>query len=325
MAVARPVDGLWHMSAPEPVGDVSTLAQRLLERAGGGPVALGLDLPLGLPRAFVTAHLPDVANFPAFLADLPNRPDFLRVANSIDEAGPRRPFFPRANPPGLNRAAHAIALGLASPADLSRPCDRATAERPAGASLFWTLGPNQSGKAAISAWRDLLLPCRKLLRLWPFEGDFLPLLTREKIVVAETYPAEAMRQLGVRLAGSKRAQSVRAAAAPSLLAACARLGVTADPAAGSAIVDGFGSDAAGEDRIDCTLGLLCVIAVLRGTRPDGIPPDTWLRRFEGWVLGQTALPAGFVPDRLDVESPIMDKSRAAPLPRCKPQPVTTLP
>jgi len=325
MAVAQPVDGVWRMTAPEPVGDVATLAARLLDRAGGGAVALGLDLPLGLPRAFVAAHLPNIANFPSFLDELPGRPDFLRVADTIEDAGPHRPFFPRANPPGLNRAAHVAALGLTSPSDLSRPCDRATAERPAGASLFWTLGPNQSGKAAISAWRDLLMPCRALLRLWPFEGNFLPLLTPGKIVVAETYPAEAMRQLGIRLAGSKRTQSVRAAAAPALFATCARLGVTPDVAAEAAIASGFGADAAGEDRIDCTLGLLCVVAVLRGERPDGIPPDRWLRRWEGWVLGQTALPAGFVPDCLDDERPSMDKRGISTLPRPETQTVTDPP
>jgi hypothetical protein len=30
--------------------------------------------------------------------------------------------------------------------------------------------------------------------------------------------------------------------------------------------------------------------VLDGARPDFIPDDPWIRRWEGWVLGQTALP-----------------------------------
>ena len=297
MAVAREDNGSWSMAAPEPVGDVASLPERLLGRAQGGPVALGLDLPLGLPRAFVARHLPGVLDFPAFLASLPGRPDFLRVSETLDEVSPSRPFFPRANPPGLNRTAHAAALGFDRFAALSRPCDRATSERPAGASLFWTLGANQSGKAAISAWRDLLLPARHpALRLWPFDGNFRALLAPGRVAVAETYPAEAMRQLGIRLTGSKRTHAVRQAVAPALLAACDRLGVA--PAT-AAIEDGFGADPAGEDRLDCVLGLLCVIGVLRGVRPDGIPPDRWLRRWEGWVLGQTALPAGFTPGNDD--------------------------
>jgi hypothetical protein len=29
---------------------------------------------------------------------------------------------------------------------------------------------------------------------------------------------------------------------------------------------------------------------LAGNRPDTAPADPWIRRWEGWVLGQTALP-----------------------------------
>jgi hypothetical protein len=49
---------------------------------------------------------------------------------------------------------------------------------------------------------------------------------------------------------------------------------------------GFGEDAAGEDRLDCVLGLLCMVQVLDGGRPDHIPDDPWVRSWEGWVLGQ---------------------------------------
>jgi hypothetical protein len=61
-----------------------------------------------------------------------------------------------------------------------------------------------------------------------------------------------------------------------------------DPALQRTICDGFGADAAGEDRFDCILGLLCVLNVLAGNRPDTAPNDPWIRRWEGWVLGQTA-------------------------------------
>ncbi len=115
------------------------------------------------------------------------------------------------------------------------------------------------------------------------------------MVVAETYPAEAMRHLSVRMGGSKRRQSDRAALAGALLAAMAGLGVVPDAAMQAALVDGFGSDAAGEDRFDSVLGVLCVLNVLAGRRPDGVPDDPWLRRWEGFVLGQTALPRAIAP------------------------------
>ena len=33
--------------------------------------------------------------------------------------------------------------------------------------------------------------------------------------------------------------------------------------------------------------------VLAGNRPDTAPDDPWIRRWEGWVLGQTALPTNW--------------------------------
>ena len=39
------------------------------------------------------------------------------------------------------------------------------------------------------------------------------------------------------------------------------------------------------------LGVLCVLNVVAGNRPDTAPPDPWIMRWEGWVLGQTAMPA----------------------------------
>ena len=74
------------------------------------------------------------------------------------------------------------------------------------------------------------------------------------------------------------------------MAAMARLGVMPLADLLDAMSNGFGADAAGEDRFDCFLGVLCVINVLAGNRPDTTPDDPWLTTWEGWVLGQTALP-----------------------------------
>ena len=281
------------VQAPEPVGPPETLFARLLARAGGAPVALGLDCPLGLPCGYAQRHV-HAADFPAFLRALPDDAAFLEVASSLDEVSPARPFYPARGARGMTRLSHAQALGLADAAALSRLCDRATAERPAGAPVFWTLGANQSGKAAISAWRELVGPALLRgapVRLWPFDGPFRALLSPGTVAVAETYPAEAMRHLGVGMRGSKRRQADRAACAAALLAAIQRLGAEAGRALRAALQDGFGADAAGEDRIDSLLGALCVLGVVRGYRPDTAPGDPCILRWEGWVLGQTALPA----------------------------------
>ena len=293
MAVADGRGAGWVLDAPVRVGPLETLFARL--RDGAETVAFGVDLPLGLPRAFATRHCRQ-EGFVRFLHDLADRPEFFEVCQDLADLSSAQPFYPSRGEKGMTRASHAAALGLASADDLSRACDRATAERPAGCPLFWTLGANQTGKAAISAWRDLLLPAIErgdMPRLWPFEGDFLTLLARPGIVMAETYPAEALRQLGLRIAGSKRRQADRRALAADLLVVLHRLAVTATPSLRDAIADGFGADAAGEDRLDCVLGVLAVINVLAGHRPDGVPPDPWLRTWEGWVLGQIAFPVHF--------------------------------
>jgi hypothetical protein len=270
---------------------VAGFLSRLKAQADSGAVALGLDLPIGVPRAY--AALRPERDFLEFLLRTRNWPDFFRVCAALEEIGPERPFYPARGFAGMTRAAHATALGLAGATALSRACDRATAERPAGAPVFWTLGANQSGKAAIAAWQDMLIPAlfpESAIRLWPFEGSYRSLLTPGAVAVAETYPAEALRLLGIRLKGSKRRQSDRQAIASALLGAMDRLGAVPEPQLVGMTGNGFGADAAGEDRFDCVLGLLCVLNVLAGNRPDSAPADSWIQRWEGWVLGQTALP-----------------------------------
>jgi len=215
------------------------------------------------------------------------------VSPTLDTVSPTRPFYPARGIKGMTRAAHATALGLPDASGLSRLCDRATAERPAGAPVFWTLGANQSGKAAISAWRDWLAPALAAgapFRLWPFAGALHDLLRPGQLSIAEVYPAEALRHLGLKLTGSKRAEAPRRALAPVLCDAMAALNVSADAALAEMIQAGFGTDAAGEDRFDSLIGLLGLIGVADGTRPDFIPEDPMIRAWEGWVLGQTALP-----------------------------------
>ena len=91
------------------------------------------------------------------------------------------------------------------------------------------------------------------------------------MAVAETYPAEALRHIGIRLKGSKRRQADRAAVADQLAGAMAALEILPDVGLQQATTDGFGADAAGEDRFDCVLGVLCVLNVLAGNRPDTAP------------------------------------------------------
>lgn len=289
ITIARRVGDIWHAEACVPVGDPAARLASLL--ADGAPVALGLDLPLGLPRDYAAGCAE--ADFPAFLRGLAARPGFFAVNEDLATVSRDRPFYPARGVKGMTRGAHAAALGLSGPMGLSRWCDRATAERPAGAPLFWTLGANQSGKAAIAAWRDWIVPSLASaapLRLWPFAGGLHDLLAPGTAVLAEVYPAEALRHCGMRLPGSKRAQAARRAVAEALRDAMAARRVRPSPILADMVGDGFGADAAGEDRFDSLVGLLGLIGVINGTRPDFVPEDPWIRHWEGWVLGQTALP-----------------------------------
>src|SRR5258708_7789993 len=290
-AIAQQDGAGWHLGVPRLVGDPAAFPDLLRAEAGGAPVALGVDLPIGVPRTYA-AQRPE-PGFLQFVETIRGWPDFFRVCEQLADIRQDRPFYPARGIKGMTRASHAAALGLGSASGLSRACDRATAERPPGAPLFWTLGANQSGKAAIAAWRDMLLPALAAdtgVRLWPFHGPFRALLAPGIVAVAEPYPAEARRHLGIKLRGSKRRQADRAGVAQPLLAAMARLEVSPEPALVEAVTGGLGADPAGEDRFDCLLGVLCVINVLVGHRPDTTPDDPWLTTWEGWVLGQTALP-----------------------------------
>jgi hypothetical protein len=284
----------WRIEPPAPVGDVGSFLSALRRRAAGMPVVLGIDCPVGIPRAYAAAAAAPLAPaFPSFLRAIAAFPRFFEVCATLAEVGPHRPFYPARPRAGMTRAAFAMALGLDGPLAIARACDRRTAERPAGAPPFWTLGANQSGKAAIAAWRDLIVPALRqnaAPRLWPFEGGLHALAKPGTTVIAETYPAEGLRHLGLVLRGSKRRQADRAALTPMLRDTLERLAAQASSALVAAIADGFGADAAGEDRFDSLIGLMCVLNVLAGHRPDSAPDDPWVRLWEGWVLGQTAPP-----------------------------------
>jgi hypothetical protein len=274
---------------PEPVGALGDLLARL--RDGDGGVLLGVDFPIGLPRAYAAC-----AGIDDFLAHLARFDDqFYAVARHASEICAARPFYPHAHgKKGTVSRQHLLdGLGMAHPDELRRRCDRATLERRAASPLFWTLGPNQAGKAAISGWRCLLAPALRDgldLAIWPFQGPLTRLLAEHRFVVAESYPAEFYRHLGLPLirpgGGSKRRQASRRACAPALLALAQHARIEVDARLEAAIRDGFGGTADGEDPFDATVGLFGVLNVVLGHRPCAVPDDPAITRVEGWILGQ---------------------------------------
>ncbi len=305
--VARAVHeggGLYRALAPEPAGDLPTFLDDLRRQtARPGALLLGVDFPLGLPLAY--ARHAGVSDFARLFPELGRGRwrDFFRVAECAEEIGLARPFYPaRPGPRGTVARKHLPErLGLPAYGALLRRCDQASEARRAACVLFWTLGPQQVGKAAIVGWRDLLIPALRDgrdLALWPFDGSLGPLLAERDIVAAETYPGEIYGHLGLNEAGGrafgKRRQAARAERGPRLLERLRRLGIRPEPALRGALLDGFGPAGDGEDPFDAAVGLTGMLNVVLGGRPAGAPEDPEIRRIEGWILGQAALAPGQV-------------------------------
>jgi hypothetical protein len=296
VAARRAPGGGWVADGPCPVGETGSLLDRMgLGEAAGASVLLGFDFPIGLPLAY--AELAGIRSFPEALASFGSGgwSRFFDVAAEPAEISLHRPFYPRSCPVRGQRSVQELvgALGMGSPAQLLRRCDRATADRRAACALFWTLGGSQVGKGALSGWREVLQPAlrdRAPPALWPFDGPLAELLGRGGVVVAESYPAELYGHLGLRFGraqgGGKRSPAARRRNACRLVEVCRELRVRLSDRLDGAIRSGFGDRPSGEDRFDATAGLLGMLNVVHGRRAPGEPADPRVRAVEGWILGQ---------------------------------------
>jgi hypothetical protein len=200
---------------PECVGEPETLLQRLRRAAAPeDAILLGFDFPIGLPARY--AQKCGIDDFQSLLPSLGTGKwaDFYRVCECPEHIHLLRPFYPlRA---GNARHVHLIrALGMKAIDELRRQCELPHPGRRAAAPLFWTLGGQQVGKAAICGWRDVLGPslrgdqldCQDAsckLAIWPFAGRLNELLQPGMTVVVETYPAEYYAHLGLAFSPARR-------------------------------------------------------------------------------------------------------------------------
>lgn len=157
------------------------------------------------------------------------------------------------------------------------------------------MGPQQAGKGAIIGWRDMLAPAlrAKAVSIWPFSGALFDLFQPGRVVVAETYPAECYRHLGIALTAKgadgrsgKRSQFSRQANADVLLNWAADSKIQLDDLLKAQLVDGFGATRDSEDRFDAVIGLFGMLNVTLKRRLPGDPTDENVRKIEGWILGQ---------------------------------------
>jgi hypothetical protein len=146
------------------------------------------------------------------------------------------------------------------------------------------------GKAAISGWQEVIEPARKAgARLWPFDGSLSELCGTSSLVICETYPRVAFGQVGVRFrpGQSKLRQKDRQMAIEGLASRSMDKSIRLNKAMLDAISDGFGARDNGDDQFDAAVGLLGMIEVVEGRRPERSPAAEHLE-WEGWILGRTS-------------------------------------
>ena len=228
---ARRIDTGWLVEAPRLVGPVTLFVEGLLREPQ--PTLAGFDFPIGLPATF--GRQTGCAGFgeaiEQFGFGMWSR--FYDVAERAEDISIHRPFYPRVSSASARQAHLLEALGVADINALRRECERATSDRRAACSLFWTLGGNQVGKAAISGWREVVQPARRAgALLWPFEGELPTLAKAGRLVLCETYPAEAYGHVGVRFrpGGSKQRQEDRRDSTARLAARCELHNIRLTPA-----------------------------------------------------------------------------------------------
>jgi hypothetical protein len=279
----------YEVTAPETVGDLSQFFPRM--RKGMDTEALlfvGFDFPIGLPKAY--AEKVGVSYFLDLLPKLGTEQwgQFYDKCEDKREISLHRPFYPY-RPGGTKQVHLTEALGI-SKDQLLRHCEKKTNGRRQACRLFWTLGSNQVGPAAIRGWRDLLAPAirseKVSLGFWPFQGSLSELFLNHTTIVAETYPTEAYRHVGFPQNWNGKTNQIKRRERDSDLQEWfVKRSIEMDDVLRSQIIDGFGSEADGEDRFDSLVGLCSMIEVILGHRDAGTPSLDWAM-VEGWILGQ---------------------------------------
>jgi hypothetical protein len=282
----RSADG-WRATGPFRYRDI---AEQFFAGAEGSALLAGFDFPIGVPVGW--AEKVTVASFRSLLLELGRGrwKHFFDVAARKEDISLERPFFPNGAQNGARRWMLLDALGVTHMDQLMRACDQRTADRRAACCLFWTLGGQQVGKAALAGWHEVVIPkLRQGCRLWPFDGN-LEELDREGLpILAETYPAEAYGHIGVRFGPhmSKGRQNDRKAQADAILCWAEKAKVSPDGQLRSAIAEGFGPFRSGADPFDALVGLAGMIEVVDGRR-EAVPTGAVLSPVEGWIFGQAA-------------------------------------
>lgn len=281
--------GNWLADGPEKFG---TVERRFFNTRDQECTLCGFDFPIGVP-AFWGSRTGE-KDFKSLLPLLGKEPwdRFFDVAVSPSEISLHRPFYPMRSSRGLMQASLTLALEADGIDTLRRVCEPKTADRPAACSLFWTLGGNQVGKGALTGWKEIVIPeIQAGAAIWPFDGTLTELARRGGRILAETFPAEAYRHVGVAFGPnqSKRRRDDRMKMADHILVWANDNKLQLSKSLRIEVSDGFGSRSIGEDKFDAFVGLAGMLQVVEGRRVEGPTDDQALRIWEGWILGQSGV------------------------------------
>lgn len=280
-------DGRYTASEPTPVGDLTLLLKSLGDAAGAlGTVFAGFDFPIGVP-----AHYAKRAGISKFRDILPQLgqgvwKDFYSVCDKPEDICVSRPFYPNGSEKGSSQQSLLRGHGAAKMASLLRRCERGGNGQTQACCLFWTLGAKAVGKAAITGWRDMLVPAfeTNAVRIWPFDGPLLASFVPGALVVAETYPAECYGWFSDKPLGSKRDPVNRKKFSALLLAWAGINNVIIDDGLWKEMRDGFATGK--DDAFDAVVGLFGMLQICLRLRKSGEPDDKLIRDVEGWILGR---------------------------------------
>jgi hypothetical protein len=155
--------------------------------------------------------------------------------------------------------------------------------------------PQQVGKAAISGWREVLIPGLDdksiNLSIWPFSGDFEELINNSEIVVVETYPAEYYQHFNLPISkkkgSGKSSKTARALCAPILRKWAYESHVDLDKELEIQIDKGFTSSAFKDDGFDACIGVFGMLNLIKHNRTIQAPHLISIQKTEGWIFGQS--------------------------------------
>jgi len=287
VAKARRTTSGWQIHAIEPVGMLNQFRHSMSEHGRDQRIWLGLDMPIGFARYWYDGA--NIADFKT-LTDLLFTKDwreFSDVCETRDQISHRRPFYPKSSGiKGSVKREHLVsALGLSDFTDLHRQCEFPTDKRNAACPSFWTLGANQVGKGMLHGLEHLVIPgYRNGFHIWPFDGDLATCSAQPGVTLIETYPGEIYDWLGISEL-TKSNQKSRASAIKHLCTYAPENGIEISPAVLADIQSGFGPEQGKDDAFDALVGVMGLIRIADGKRPEFLPDDPCIRKREGWIAG----------------------------------------